>query len=114
MIRDERIWAAGFFDGEGCISLRTGRNRKYGNYLRVTITQTDVRPLERFLAAVGVGSIEGPRLPTNGVGKKSYRRYVCQRKADVIGIFETLEPFLSEPKLEQFIRVFQEGAARAS
>jgi hypothetical protein len=53
--REELAWAAGFFDGEGCFSYM--ERARYGV---ATIGQTDVRALERFMKAVGVGKIYGP------------------------------------------------------
>jgi hypothetical protein len=64
----ELAWAAGFFDGEGCISV--GRRAVYpekgivNSRLRlvVTVTQAHPQPLERFRRAVGdLGSIKGPK-----------------------------------------------------
>ena len=53
--REELAWAAGFFDGEGCFSFSVA-----GNYLCVSISQTEPEPLERFARAVGVGWVLGP------------------------------------------------------
>src|ERR1700747_1796190 len=41
----EIAWAAGFFDGEGCIGI-------YGYALRIDLTQARIEPLERFRLAV--------------------------------------------------------------
>lgn len=44
-------WAAGFFDGEGCVSIcKTRQQRLKGTYygLKIITTQLDPRPLERF------------------------------------------------------------------
>lgn len=51
-------WAAGFFDGEGCIML-TKRHRKNSlNYdLRITVANTDIRSLHKFRQMFG-GSIQ--------------------------------------------------------
>jgi len=53
--REELAWAAGFFDGEGCFSFSVA-----GNYVCVSISQTELEPLERFTRAVGVGWVLGP------------------------------------------------------
>jgi hypothetical protein len=37
-------WAAGFFDGEGCVSARSGR---YVG-LSITVIQKDIRPIRKF------------------------------------------------------------------
>ena len=38
-------WAAGFFDGEGCVNLHT---QKGFTCLRIIVVQKDIRPLEHF------------------------------------------------------------------
>jgi len=53
--REELAWAAGFFDGEGCFSFSVA-----SNYVCVSISQTELEPLERFTRAVGVGWVLGP------------------------------------------------------
>ena len=52
----ELAWAAGFWDGEGC-TYRSPRQ------WFMEVNQTEVTTLERFMAAVGVGKIYGPRMP---------------------------------------------------
>ena len=54
----ELAWAAGFFEGEGCISAVP---RAHGGHrFQIQICQVDTEPLERFRLAVGVGSLFGP------------------------------------------------------
>ncbi len=63
MNRDLLIWMAGFFDGEGCVSIGEGK-RKYGpnekkrktstSYaLQVIVGQKDRAPLQHFVDAFG-------------------------------------------------------------
>lgn len=40
-------WAAGFFDGEGCVSLH---NQDRSTCVRIILVQKDIRPLENFKA----------------------------------------------------------------
>jgi hypothetical protein len=93
------MWAAGFFDGEGCIGIQKQQRGRYW-YLNVQITQKDRRPLDRFLSAVdGLGTIGGP-----------YERDGMKHRYRVSGVaaeqvLEWLRPWLSEPKLEQDARV---------
>lgn len=51
-------WAVGIFEGEGWI---TNSNDKRFGLLRLGIEMTDRDVLERFCAAVGVGTVSGPR-----------------------------------------------------
>ena len=53
--REELAWAAGFFDGEGCFCFSEA-----GQYVCVSITQTEREPLDRFERAVGLGKVNGP------------------------------------------------------
>lgn len=108
----EEAWAAGFFDGEGCVSVRRGRNRRYGNYLRLTITQADRRPLDRFQRTFDLGKVYGPRKP-GPLGKKPLYYYVLQRLSDVNLVLDLLWPHLSEPKREQIVAVRERGLSYA-
>lgn len=52
-IKDQTLyaWAAGFFDGEGCVSIcKTKQQRLNGIYygLKIIVTQLDPTPLEKF------------------------------------------------------------------
>lgn len=85
----EIAWAAGFFDGEGSVYAT-------GKYLVLAITQADRRPLERFRAAVSLGTVGGPyRLEKSPYF--TYRAGVYE----VQPVIEKLWPLLSEPKREQ-------------
>jgi hypothetical protein len=53
--REELAWAAGFFDGEGCFSYSEA-----GQYVCISITQSERHPLDRFCEAVGTGKVHGP------------------------------------------------------
>ncbi len=63
----ELYWAAGLFEGEGCIFLNQGgaRVRKYG-YKRASLSlgMTDEDSVQGFAKAVGVGNVRGPFLRT--------------------------------------------------
>lgn len=100
----EAIWAAGFFDGEGCIDAKRQVDKRKDppivrRYFRLQVAQKDRRPLDRFLAAVGTGSIRGP-YPSQG--DKFF--YAAQGK-DAEAALDVIRPFLSEPKREQESRV---------
>lgn len=52
----ELAWAAGLFEGEGCITTRD--NGKSGKrYARLTLNMTDEDSVRRFFRAVGVGNV---------------------------------------------------------
>lgn len=50
-------WAAGFVDGEGCISLYERKDRKTGYYIKLHVANTNKASLERLQALFG-GSIQ--------------------------------------------------------
>lgn len=61
MIMDiECVWAAGFWDGEGCVSVC--RRPGYTNNPRIVaeVVQVHTEVLDRFTAAVGFGVVHGP------------------------------------------------------
>jgi hypothetical protein len=57
--RESIAWAAGLFEGEGCISI-SGNPKTSGRQIRLRITSTDVDVLEKFRSIIGMGSISGP------------------------------------------------------
>lgn len=83
---EQVAWAAGFFDGEGCI---LGKRTKDGAELVVTVTQNDRRPLELLMGWFG-GSIE------HEISKKfvydRYRWVITRRKARLF--LQAIAPYL--------------------
>lgn len=100
----ELAWAAGFFDGEG--SLYLNHSRPGYAYLRLTVDQSDIRPILRFCCAVKNGIIYGPYQYT-GQTKPFYRVHVGKTK-QVFQVIGCLWGYLSEPKREQVTRIIAE------
>lgn len=46
--REQLIWAAGFFDGEGCICLFHNKDKRWFS-LHIVVVNTDPRSIERFV-----------------------------------------------------------------
>jgi hypothetical protein len=99
----ELAWAAGFFDGEGCISCSYVKP----SYLqiRLHIAQIDKRVLDRFRKAVGrVGiNIGGPytrKKQSDGCIRSTYYQ-LGAHNSNVINIFNLLKPYLCETKVKQ-------------
>ena len=107
MSRDtELAWAAGFFDGEGCISASKQRVRKDGTLqlsLQMSVTQTDLRPLLRFQAALGFGEIRARNYSSPRLGTKQ-QWYWSAYTAKAERAFLMLYGYLSDPKREQMER----------
>src|SRR6187455_1804263 len=89
--RDSWIaWAAGFFDGEGCVSI-TQHSRKTTYYMNVSAAQKFPEALNRFCEIVGAGSVSHyKRLEAHGCDMWS--RHVAGRPAR--GVLELLLPHL--------------------
>jgi hypothetical protein len=98
----ELAWAAGFFDGEGSVYFT-------GKYITLAITQADRRPLDRFRAALDLGTVRGPyRLE-----KSPYFVYTAG-VYEIQPVIEKLWPLLSEPKREQITNAKAKARGRFS
>lgn len=94
-------WAAGFFDGEGCISIvrqKYSGKRKPSLVLRVHIAQNHLPTLEAFRAATGVmvPIYESPRAP-------NHRRQCYQANYSsgvAVRLLTALLPYLRRKRLE--------------
>lgn len=111
----ELAWAAGFFDGEGCISVRKekrlGKEKRPGKgrgrdrvSLTVVINHCEPQPLERFFAAVGLGTIIGPITDNKRPNHQPYYRWCTHSTTVGLEVMEKLLPFLSDPKRNQMDR----------
>lgn len=101
--RESLAWAAGFFDGEGHVGLRTRRGRSY-EQLQLAITQADRQVLDRFAAAVGpsLGKVYGPYdVSRYNVRSQPVWRYVSVHHTNVQAIVAMLWEWLSPVKREQ-------------
>ena len=91
------IWAAGFFDGEGCINIAHQNSRRkladgtpvtwVSHHLNVSICQKDPRPLQKFHEMFG-----GHFYPYQAKGKTYWRWHTWS--AGALHVIETLMPFM--------------------
>jgi hypothetical protein len=83
MTREELAWAAGLFEGEGCIYIRYEarwwRSRYGSNYLQLQLKMTDSDVVERFYEIVNEGAIYIERQRKNR--KQLWRWYATNRTA---------------------------------
>ncbi len=95
--KEEIAWAAGLFEGEGCIT--SGRPGSIG----LECTNTDLDVLQRFLAAVKVGKIYGP---SRCKGYKDYYkdmyRWRLSKKEHVQYVWDLFAPFLGARRTARF------------
>jgi hypothetical protein len=89
---EELAWAAGFFDGEGTVGWGAA-----GKCLFMSISQKDVRPLERFRDAVGVGKVQAR------IDKSGCQRYEAYSFEQIQAVIAMLWKYLSGPKREQAV-----------
>lgn len=85
-------WAAGLFDGEGCIAAKQAGKRGSGAQLRLGMNDLDV--VERFRDVVGCGKIYAHK-PGTGSTKPCHTWYVYEATF-VIEILEMLLPWFGE------------------
>ena len=97
MIKAEVIWAAGFFDGEGCVSIA---RHKSGNHAIVVVGQVEPGPLHRFQSALGIGRIYGPY--SRGGNRTPAYRWQAAALDDVIMVRDLLYPHLCDPAKRKF------------
>jgi hypothetical protein len=91
--RDERIWAAGFFDGEGHVAATDN-----GFDCSIDQITEDLINLVRFRNAVGTGRLS----PLKDRQKENHRpqsRWLVTNQGDLQKVFEAIGPFLNPAKV---------------
>src|ERR1700690_4347536 len=95
----EFAWAAGLFEGEGCISFKPKSPTRASMLRRAAIGMTDLDVIERFHEVVGVGTINGPYVPRSKVTGKQTKpvwHWRCAKWSDLEPLLVRLEPFMGE------------------
>ena len=109
--REDAAWAAGLFEGEGCVFLnrRTSRGRSsqvnglpYRPAVGAHLQMTDEDVVRRFASVVGYGAIY-PR-PSTPPRKPTWR-WQTGKRADVIALWQMFEPYMGQRRTDQFCRV---------
>jgi hypothetical protein len=99
----ETAWAAGIFDGEGCVTWTNGRHNKT---LRLSVSQSGSPEIPaRFGAAVGFGRLNGPYYYKKN-RKAQYQWNV--NGAEAHAVMELLWPWLSSPKRDKYAAIKDE------
>jgi hypothetical protein len=94
----ELAWAAGFFDGEGCVTGYQQTGRRRGRLQLIVGQSGTTEHLERFARAVEGGRINGPYL-----NQGKLPRYVWQTNGHKARrVMELLRPYLCSPKVLKF------------
>lgn len=102
-------WAAGLFEGEGCISLYSQPRKVVEDYkkLYLSMKMTDKDIMERFAEIVG-GSVRKHHTPSmkKGNHKVQWIWTVFNEEAERVAML--LLPFLGERRTSKFWEVFEE------
>lgn len=104
---EEWAWAAGFFDGEGCVSVKRQKQKTRAgtfvySYPVVQMTSTDRSLLERFQRIVGAGKIvDNPHRARDGYERKMRWHFSIYRRTEVERVINSLAPWLGESRLQQ-------------
>lgn len=97
MTSEQLAWAAGLFEGEGCIELSPKR---------LTLEMTDQDTVERFAAIVGVGRIT-PRPPSQPHHKSSWRWQTAAWE-QVFHVLDAFYPWLCARRRERALIVLSD------
>lgn len=94
----EIAWAAGLFEGEGCITAST-RSDGYVKYVSIQLVMCDLDVVMKFARIVGIENVK----TYAGVTKnRKQRHYVQTNKiSEVERIFWMLAPHLGERRLKR-------------
>lgn len=116
--REQLAWAAGLFEGEGCLSTR-GKSvnilRKYRDRgLVAAMKMTDEDVIFRFKQIVGVGNITGPY---NKIGKKTWWVWQAGSFEHVQALIAILWPWLCrrrKDRAKELLTLYHASAAELS
>jgi hypothetical protein len=98
------VWAAGLFEGEGCISKQKARP----NQRRLQINMTDKDVMERFVNVVGYGELKN-RTYSEAVKSlhkgtlKPFWSWEVSKKTEVLRILKMFLPHLGKRRAEKAI-----------
>ncbi len=97
MLANHIAWAAGLFEGEGCITHTDKR------YTRLKLKMTDRDVVERFCKIVGVGKVL-PAKPSKAHYKPLFE-WTCQRREDVHNILDTFLPYFGDRRAHKALDI---------
>ena len=94
-------WAAGLFEGEGCMTVD-----KRGSTRGLQINMTDEDIIERFRDFCGAGNIT-TRYEDDPVRKKQWRLRISKRK-DVIRILSMMLPYFGQRRAYKALNILDD------
>lgn len=102
--RENIAWAAGLFEGEGCIN---AANAKRSPSLAIAMTDEDV--LRKFYAIIGLGSLNGP-YRADRPGWKPIWMWHCGGHKQVQAVLAAMYPFLCSRRQSRALEVLAIGS----
>ena len=106
---EDIAWAAGLFEGEGCIFQGKGRPRKDGTillYPRMTLNTTDQDVLNKFAKIVGVGGIK--IVETKEAHWKTQYQWWLTNTEEVKSLLKQFRPYLGKRRLAKADQVLED------
>ena len=108
-LREKVLYAAGLFDGEGCLHLKKASGKKHkSDKWRLTLASTDFDIVNNFYAAMlDKGTVVGPYCVSN---RKPYWVWSTIVQSDIYALVVMMYPFLSarrKQKIETFIEWYK-------
>lgn len=96
--REDLIWLAGIFEGEGCITIRAGKTAT------LTVSMTDEDVVLRVQQAAKLGTVNGPY--NKGPGRKPMWTWDLHRREHVYALLVAMYPWLGNRRKEKAREVF--------
>jgi hypothetical protein len=93
------VWAAGLFEGEGCISF----DHRFKNTRTIQIKMTDLDVMERYVDVVGYGKLRGPYKEKKTPGSKPFWQHSVCKGSEVLRILKMFLPHLGKRRSEKAI-----------
>ena len=94
------VWAAGLFEGEGCIHILQQKLKKK-TYRTLSLSMTDLDVIERFVDVVGYGNLRGPCMAK--LSTKPYWQWNICKRPEVSRILKMFLPHFGKRRAERAI-----------
>ena len=96
-------WAAGLFEGEGCITF----DSRSPNHRRIRIKMTDRDVMQKFVDIVGYGKLGGPYMEgkpgTPRAKHKPYWSWGTGKRSEVLRILKMFVPYFGKRRSKKAI-----------
>lgn len=104
----EHAWAAGFWDGEGCVTIAV-RNNTANPRIVAEVVQVNREVLDRFGKAVGIGKVNGPYKQKNP-NAQPYYSWRVEGLQNLLILKDAIYPYLGSVKKSQLMRAIDAKA----